>query len=132
MKLKKYRIVADDYNGYECQCWRLWFPFWIQMTEYGSFCNSFRDLSSAKAFISNSKQIIWKHMNNKIKRTLQTILIIILLASFCPTMFMIICLINDHITILDTIKIGLITDLAISIILLATYGIMVLIESLDN
>jgi hypothetical protein len=30
MKLKKYRIVRDTYAGYEVQCFRLYFPFWIQ------------------------------------------------------------------------------------------------------
>ncbi len=25
-----YRIVRDNYNGYEVQSWRWWWPFWIQ------------------------------------------------------------------------------------------------------
>lgn len=50
MKLKKYRIVKDGYLGYECQVWKLWFPFWVQMN-----CgNTHRTIEAAKAFIKNS------------------------------------------------------------------------------
>jgi hypothetical protein len=31
MKTRKYRIVRDNYAGYECQIWRIWWPFWVQM-----------------------------------------------------------------------------------------------------
>jgi hypothetical protein len=27
---KHYRIVVDNYAGYEVQVWRPWFPFWTQ------------------------------------------------------------------------------------------------------
>lgn len=27
---KRYRIVRDNYLGYEVQYWRLWYPFWVQ------------------------------------------------------------------------------------------------------
>lgn len=28
----RYRIVRDNYAGYEVQVWRWWFPFWVQPT----------------------------------------------------------------------------------------------------
>ena len=28
--MAKYRIVTDNYAGYEVQSWRWWWPFWIQ------------------------------------------------------------------------------------------------------
>ena len=45
MKLKKYRIVTSRYTGYECQKWRLWFPFWIQIG------NTYSTIDGAKQFI---------------------------------------------------------------------------------
>lgn len=27
-----YRIVADEYAGYEVQSWRWWWPFWVQVS----------------------------------------------------------------------------------------------------
>ena len=30
MKFKKYRVVRDDYAGFEVQYRKIWFPFWIQ------------------------------------------------------------------------------------------------------
>jgi hypothetical protein len=48
---KQYRIVEDAFAGYECQCKRWWFPFWIQMHDRGRFTNTFHSLDKAKAFI---------------------------------------------------------------------------------
>lgn len=28
----RYRIVRDNYAGYEVQVWRWWLPFWVQPT----------------------------------------------------------------------------------------------------
>lgn len=30
--MPKYRIVTDNYAGFEVQSWRWWWPFWIQGT----------------------------------------------------------------------------------------------------
>lgn len=27
---RKYRIVQDSFAGYEVQCWRIWWPIWMQ------------------------------------------------------------------------------------------------------
>jgi len=54
MKLFKtrYRIVTDQYLGYEVQSRRWWFPFWIQCGD-GRYCysNTHQTVDAAKAFI---------------------------------------------------------------------------------
>ena len=57
MRLKKYRIVRDRYLGYECQVWRLWFPFWVQM----DFTNTHSTIENAKEFIMiKNGQEVWR------------------------------------------------------------------------
>jgi len=57
MKLIKYRIVKDQHAGYECQKWRLWFPFWVQM----GYVNTHSSLERAKEYIENDGcEIVWK------------------------------------------------------------------------
>ena len=55
IKLKKYRIVRDNYNGYECQVWRLWLPFWFQM----GWTNTHPTLEKAKEYINNRGEV-WR------------------------------------------------------------------------
>ena len=31
LKIIKYRIIRDNYGGFECQKWRWYYPFWVQM-----------------------------------------------------------------------------------------------------
>ncbi len=50
MKLKKYRVVRDTYNGYEVQTWRAWFPFWLQ-----GKVNTHQSLEQAKKYIEMLK-----------------------------------------------------------------------------
>lgn len=50
MKTKKYRVVRDDYCGYEVQTWRIWFPFWLQ-----GKVNSHSSLEKAKKYIEYLK-----------------------------------------------------------------------------
>lgn len=50
MKLKKYRVVRDTYNGYEVQAWRAWFPFWLQ-----GKINTHQSLGQAKKYIEMLK-----------------------------------------------------------------------------
>jgi len=50
MKLRKYRIVRDNFNGYEAQVWRFWFPFWVQC--FGS---------NTKKTLEESKKVIERH-----------------------------------------------------------------------
>jgi len=54
IKVVRYRIVKDGYLGYECQIWRLWFPFWCQM----DFCNTHRNIETAIAFIENQGKVV--------------------------------------------------------------------------
>jgi len=57
MKLRKYRIVSDEYCGYQCQVWRLWFPFWVEM----NFVNSHISLESEIDYIKNGeKKVVWE------------------------------------------------------------------------
>ena len=54
IKVVRYRIVRDNYLGYECQIWRLWFPFWIQM----NFTNTHPTIERAIAFIENNGSVV--------------------------------------------------------------------------
>jgi len=57
MKLRKYRIVSDEYCGYQCQVWRLWFPFWVEM----NFVNTHISLESAIDYIKKGeKKVVWE------------------------------------------------------------------------
>lgn len=49
MKFKKYRIVKDSFSGYECQGWKLWYPFWVQM----GGVNTHKNIDDAKEYIRN-------------------------------------------------------------------------------
>lgn len=54
IKVVRYRIVKDDYLGYECQIWRLWFPFWCEM----NFCNTHHTLERAIESIENHRKVV--------------------------------------------------------------------------
>jgi hypothetical protein len=54
IKVVRYRIVRDCYLGYECQVWKLWFPFWCQM----NFCNTHHTIERAIAFIENQGKVV--------------------------------------------------------------------------
>lgn len=56
IKFKKYRIVRDNFAGYECQVWRLWWPFWCQM----NITNTHRTIEQAKEFIENNGKEVWR------------------------------------------------------------------------
>ena len=57
MKIRKYRIVRDNYSGYECQIWRIWWPFWIQME-----INTHSTLERAEEYI---EEYIEKKVKNR-------------------------------------------------------------------
>ena len=61
MKLKKYRVVGDNYLGYECQVWRLWFPFWCQM----DFANTHHTLERAIKYIESNRTVYWQSDKTK-------------------------------------------------------------------
>jgi hypothetical protein len=54
IKVVRYRIVKDNYSGYECQKWRLWFPFWLQM----GFSNTYPSIEQAIKFIENDGMVV--------------------------------------------------------------------------
>lgn len=43
----RYRVVRDGYSGFECQKWRLWWPWWTQM----NFSNTHPTLERAVGYI---------------------------------------------------------------------------------
>lgn len=56
MKLKtKYRIVRDNYEGFEVQSKQWWMPLWIQCDD-GSGCNTHKTIEMARAFIELHKK----------------------------------------------------------------------------
>lgn len=65
MRTKKYRVVTDDYLGFEAQVWRIWFPFWVKMSEDDLRINTHLSLESAVAFIKRKKakvkltRVVW-------------------------------------------------------------------------
>lgn len=56
IKFVKYRIVTDQWNGFEAQIWRLWFPFWWQM----GWTNTHASLEDAQKFIENYRKEVWR------------------------------------------------------------------------
>ena len=47
----EYRIVRDNFLGYECQHKRWWWPFWTQM----GFTNTHRTIEEARTYIDKWK-----------------------------------------------------------------------------
>lgn len=62
MKLKRYRIVRDNYAGYECQIWRLWWPFWMQM----GYTNTHSKIEYARLYIKEHKSKIRNKKESKV------------------------------------------------------------------
>lgn len=47
-----YRIVTDEYAGYEVQIKRWWMPIWFQKWKYGGV-NTFRTIEDAQKWIKD-------------------------------------------------------------------------------
>lgn len=55
MRGAQYRVVRDDYNGFEVQCRRWWWPFWWQCG-----INTHSSLKRALAHIERLRtQVVW-------------------------------------------------------------------------
>lgn len=54
VKVIRYRIVEDRFAGYECQKWRLWFPFWTQI----GFTNTHCTIEDAIKYITTGKVVL--------------------------------------------------------------------------
>lgn len=50
MKFKKYRIVTDNYLGFEVQVKYIFFPFWLQ-----SGINTFASIEKAEQYIKDKR-----------------------------------------------------------------------------
>ena len=59
MKIRKYRIITDNYAGHECQCKRIWFPVRLQIDS----CNTFSIIEDAIKFIESYKTKIENKKN---------------------------------------------------------------------
>ncbi len=63
-----YRIVSDDFSGYEVQKWRWWFPFWVQEDKF-CYTNTFKEIEDAKQWIedgcpkgdSKKRTVFWEN-----------------------------------------------------------------------
>lgn len=55
---RRYRVVRDNYLGYEAQHWRWWWPFWEQMGVY----NTHSSLEDAREFIRKCTRsyVVWQ------------------------------------------------------------------------
>ena len=49
----KYRVVTDDWLGFEVQQWSLWWPFWSQR----EWANTFSSLDAALQLINKLQQV---------------------------------------------------------------------------
>lgn len=63
----EYRIVADDYLGYEVQIRYWWFPKWVQATSYGQFANTHRSIEKAEAWANkhSKEHVLWHHAKSQ-------------------------------------------------------------------
>lgn len=55
MKTVKYKIIPDQYLGYEVRIWRIWWPFWVQC----DLCNTYKTIENAKKYIDNRRNPIY-------------------------------------------------------------------------
>ena len=53
-KIIKYRIIRDNYAGFEVQKWRWYFPFWIQL----NFVNTNISINQAIKLIENDMIVV--------------------------------------------------------------------------
>ena len=53
MPKTKYRVVGDNYLGYECQIRYWWFPIWVQL----GGVNTWSTLASAKRNIEHMSKV---------------------------------------------------------------------------
>lgn len=51
----RYRIVTDEYLGYEVQTKKWWFIGWYQCWNNGNMTNTFRRVEDAEDFVENRK-----------------------------------------------------------------------------
>jgi hypothetical protein len=52
----RYRIVTDEYLGYEVQYKKWWWPFWVQVGYTGGLVNTWSTVESAERFARRHMQ----------------------------------------------------------------------------
>jgi hypothetical protein len=57
-KLKRYRIVYDNYAGYEAQVWRIWWPFWCMLGKV----HTYSTLEAAESHINRNSNKLVKYV----------------------------------------------------------------------
>lgn len=65
----KFRIVTDDFNGYEVQIKRFWFPFWFECWQTG-IVNSFTSVEKAEQWVNNKRPKAIKESKSKVVKIL--------------------------------------------------------------
>ena len=58
---RKYRIVKDNFCGYEAQQWRWYWPFWTQL----GFVNTHTSIEDARAYIDGYSLIVVEYYTPK-------------------------------------------------------------------
>lgn len=63
MMKKHYRVIRDNYCGYEVQAWRWWFPIWIQCWGGMSATNTHTSVEAAEDFAKkHAKRFVVKNL----------------------------------------------------------------------
>jgi len=60
----RYRIVTDNYAGYQVQVWHWWWPFWVQ----AAFSNTHSTLERARKFAKNHANRIVEYVDKELTR----------------------------------------------------------------
>jgi len=58
MRLRKYRVVTDEYGGFEAQVWRLWWPFWQMINGINTNLSLKKAIALCKSH-QNGAEILW-------------------------------------------------------------------------
>jgi hypothetical protein len=61
MKFKKYRIVTDNYLGYEIQLKYFLLPFWFQISVQEKGVNTFFSIAKAQMYIEKLNKKVVKN-----------------------------------------------------------------------
>ncbi len=67
LKIIRYRIVSDNYSGFEAQKWRIYFPFWFEIST-----NTFSTIDDSINYIYNDYyyNLKPKKINNEIGKVI--------------------------------------------------------------
>lgn len=58
----KYRIVIDNYLGYQVEVWKVWFPIWLQLDGVNTFSSVTDATNFAEQYVNGTKTNIVKYL----------------------------------------------------------------------